>query len=270
MTAVWRTSLVVTTAAVTAAALGGCQRSEAAPPPISAPMLVVNHRPVVDAEVINGDGEAHPVRMLIDTGGTGVVFTPEAAKRTKLAIGKRQRLDDGLYGVASLKALRIGKTRLEISGLDPLVAIETTSDGLRGADGLIGSQVLSRYGRVTLNFPAEQLVLGESDTAPTLGTLVPTTFDNGFFTARITLGNETHRLLVDTGSVTTHIREGVSIRITGTRQGVWGRVVLAPFEVVSDPEELLARGRGLLGGNLLERFTVRINYDRKTLRISTT
>ena len=270
MTAVWRTSLVVTTAAVTAAALGGCQRSEAAPPPISAPMHVVNHRPVVDAEIINAAGDARPVKLLVDTGSAGVVFTRVAARRADLRLGQRHVLRDGSFASVSVKAVRIGRTRLDLSGVDPLVAVAPTTEALEGVDGLIGADVLSRYGRVTLNFPAEQIVLGEPDSAPALGILVPTVYDDNVFVARVTLGSERHRLVVDTGSVTTHIRDRVSIRITGTRQGVWGRLVLAPFDVVSDPTELVAHGRGRLGGSLLERFTLRFDYARKTLRVSTT
>ncbi len=269
MTAVWRTSLVVTTAAVTAAALGGCQRSEAAPPPISAVMHVINNRPVVDAEVIDQDGEAHAMRLLLDTRGVGVTFSPDAARRAKLRLGKRKRNDDGLFGIVDIKAVRIGKTRLELAGAPPVVELETPRDTLDGVDGAIGADVLRRYGRVTLNFAAQRVVLGEPDSQPVLGARVPTRFDNGVFTARITLGSQTHRLVVDTGAVTTHISERVPIRITGTRQGVWGRIVLAPFEVVSDPEFVTA-GDGLLGANLLSRFTVRIDYTLETLRISTT
>lgn len=270
MTAVWRTSLLVTTAAVTAAALGGCQRSEAAPPPITAPMHVVNHRPIVDAEVINDDGEAHELKLLIDTAGTGVALTPTAAHRAKIELGKRQRSPQGLFAAAPIKAIRIGKTRLDLGNIEPLVAIDMDHAGLEGVDGMIGAQVLRRYGRVTLNFPAEQIVLGEPKDAPTLGAIVPTRFDDGMFIARITLGPDTQRLVVDSGAVTTQIRERVPIRITGTRQGVWGRVVLAPFEVVSDPLFAVTAGDGLLGGNLLERFTLRIDYGLETLRISTT
>ncbi len=269
MTAVWRSSLAVTTFAVAAAALGGCQRSEAAPPPIAAPIDVVNHRPIVEADVINTEGEAHLVRLLIATTDAGVVLTPGAAKRAKLALGKRTRTDAGLFAATDLTALRIGKTRLEIGKTEPLIALKTTRDDLKGVDGLIGAQVLRRYGRLTLNFPARQLQLGEPAGTAVLGTLVPTRYDNGVFTARISLGSLTQHLLLDTGSVTTHIRERVPIRMTGTRQGVWGRVVLAPFEVVSDPGFVTA-GDGLLGGNLLERFTLRVDYERATLRISTT
>lgn len=268
MTAVWRTSLVVTTAAVTAA-LSGCQRSEAAPPQINAVMHVVNNRPIVDADVINNDGEAHPMRLLVDTGGTGVSFSPTAAKRAKLELGKRQRREDGLFSFTDLKAVRIGKTRLELGSVEPRVAVDASRDVLEGVDGSIGGDVLARYGRVTLNFPAERIVLGEAATEPPLGALVPTGFADSFFTARVTLGSATHRLVVDTGAVTTQIRERVPIRITGTRQGVWGKIVLAPFEVVSDPD-FVTDGDGLLGANLLARFTVRIDYDRETMRISTT
>ena len=270
MTALWRTSLVVTSAVVTAAVLGGCQRSEAAPPPIHTSMHVVNHRPVIDAEVVNASGDAYRVKMLVDTAGEGVVFTAAAAERASLRLGDRQRLGGGVYATAPVKALRVGSTELAIAGIDPLVAVDANPEGLEGVDGMIGAQVLQRYERVTMNFPAEQIVLGEPPTAPTLGTAVPATFKDGLVTARVTLGRTDHRLLVDSSAVTTHIRADVPIRITGTRQGVWGRVVLTPFEVVSDPEELVEQSRGRLGGNLLERFTLRIDYERETLRISTT
>ncbi|MDP1793848.1 MAG: hypothetical protein Q8K63_06885 [Acidimicrobiales bacterium] len=269
MTAVWRASLIVTTAAVTGAALGGCQRSEAAPPPISAVMHVVNSRPIVDAEVINADGEAHRVRLLVDTTGAGLVFTSGAAKRAKLEVGKRKRRDDGLFSFVDAKAVRVGKTRLELGGAEPLVAIDTDRDVLEGVDGSIGVDVLQRYGRVTMNFPTERIVLGEPDSVPVLGARVPVQFDDGLITGRVTLGSATHRLRVATGAVTTHIRERVSIRVTGTRQGVWGKIVLAPFEVVSDPE-VRTDGDGLLGANLLARYTVRIDFARETFRISTT
>lgn len=267
MTAVWRTSLVVTTAAVTAAALGGCQRSEATPPSISAPLHVVNHRPIVDAEVVSVDGKTHAMRLLIDTAADGVVVTAAFAKRAGLPVGKRVRRGDNVVAVTKLTAVRVGRKRLDLGSVEPQIALETASDDLAGVDGLVGAQVLRRYGRVTINFPAEQLTLGEATTAPVIGALVPATFDNGHVVGRLTLGNATHRLLLDTGSVTSHVRDAVPIRITGTRQGVWGRVVLAPFEAVSDPEEL---GSGIVGGNLLERFTLRFDYTRETLRISTT
>lgn len=267
MTVVWRTSLIVTTAALTAAALSGCQRGDAAPPQISAPMQVVNNRPIVTAEVISGDGEAHTMQMLIDTGGLGVTFTPTAAKRAGLELGKRRRFDDGLFNFVELKAVRIGKTRIELGGVEPRVALDTERDVLAGVDGAIGADVLRQYGRVTLQFPTKRIVLGEAPATPAIGALVPTRYDDGRFIARITLGNATHRLVVDSGAVTTYTIESTAVRITGTRQGVWGKVVLAPFEVVSDPD---FEGDGLLGANLLARFTVRIDFNRRTMRISTT
>jgi hypothetical protein len=232
-------------------------------------MHVVNHRPVVEAAVINEAGEAHDVQLLIDTARQGVLLTAFAAKRAHIGAGKRTRAGSDVVAPAEVRAVRIGKTRLELGSVEPQVVIESESAPLDGVDGLIGADVLSRYGRVTMNFPAEQLVLGEPATAPVLGARVPTGYANGVFTARITLGSESQRLVVDTGAVTTQIRERVPIRITGTRQGVWGPVVLAPFEVVSDPLFVTA-GDGRLGGNLLERFTLRIDYERETLRISTT
>lgn len=267
MTATWRAPLVVATAAMTAAALGGCQRSEAAPPPITAPLLVVNARPLVDAEVIDNDGKAHKVRLLLATQRDGVVFTRAAAKRAQLEFGKRVRRGGDVLNHVEPKAVRIGKTRLDIEGIDTFAVIDTNSADLNGVDGYIGTDVLRRYERVTMSFTANQLVLGDKETTPPLGVRVPTTYDDGRFTARITLGTKTHRLRIDTAAVTSHLREDVPIRITGTRQGVWGRLVVAPFEVVSDPD---FTGAGVLGANLLERYTVRIDYVRETFRISTT
>jgi hypothetical protein len=196
-----------------------------------------------------------------------VMFTAAAARRARLEFGKQERRDGGLFNHVEIKALRIGKTRLPIEGIDPLAAVETDDDALDGVDGLIGIDVLERYGRVTMNFPAQRVVLGDEELTPPLGVRVPTTYDNGRFTARLTLGTAEHRLLVDTAAVATYLRERVPIRITGTRQGVWGRIVIAPFEVVSDPK---FKGTGILGANLLERYTLRINFERETLRISTT
>ncbi len=105
-------------------------------------------------------------RMQIDTGASGIVLTPGAAKALKLepeyhlktgGVGDEGKVDSYLSHVASITIgdVEIADCLVEVLGKSKI-----------GVDGLIGMNVFSRY-LVTLDYPNAQLALDPLPKRPT-------------------------------------------------------------------------------------------------------
>ncbi len=154
---------------VCAVALVGVTEGVAAASPVEAhaaqatvPIVVVKTRSGATAALVRVFIHGRLVPMLIDTGATVSVINVTAARRLHLkTVGKRHRFC-GVTGCAFARRVRVGNWNVD--GTVPLPTVVVSSSPIAGlnahAFGLLGSDVLSRFGSVTINYAAKQLTLG--------------------------------------------------------------------------------------------------------------
>ncbi len=126
------------------------------------PIVVVKTKSGATAALVRVFIHGRLVPMLIDTGATVTVINATAARRLHLrTVGKRHRFC-GVTGCALARRVRVANWN--VNGTVPLPTVVVSSSPIAGlnahAFGLLGSDVLSRFGSVTINYAAKQLTLG--------------------------------------------------------------------------------------------------------------
>jgi predicted aspartyl protease len=160
---------IVVVSLVCAVALVGVTGGVASAEPVQAhtaqatiPIVVVKTRSGATAALVRVYIHGRLVPMLIDTGATVTVINTTAARRLHLkTVGKRHKFC-GVTGCALARRVRV--SNWNVGGVQPLPTVVVSSSPIAGlnrtAFGLLGSDVLSRFGSVTINYAAKQLVLG--------------------------------------------------------------------------------------------------------------
>ncbi len=102
-----------------------------------------------------------PFAFLIDTGASKTLINPTIARRLHLkAVGRPHRFC-GVTGCTMARRVRLSHWRV---GDQPLPSILVTSSPIAGTAGfgfgLLGSDVLSRFGAVTIDYRDRLLTLG--------------------------------------------------------------------------------------------------------------
>jgi predicted aspartyl protease len=126
------------------------------------PIVVVKTRSGATAALVRVFIHGRLIPMLIDTGATVSVINVTAARRLHLkTVGKRHRFC-GVTGCAFARRVRV--SNWNVDGVVPLPTVVASSSPIAGLNahgfGLLGSDVLSRFGSVTINYAAKQLTLG--------------------------------------------------------------------------------------------------------------
>jgi predicted aspartyl protease len=155
-------AILLVTAALLASSAGVAYASRAHVAAASVPIVVVKAKggaTAVFAKVIV-HGRAFP--FLIDTGATVSVVNPALARRLHLkSIGKPRKIC-GVAGCAN-GARRVRLSRWSIAG-QPLPMVIGSVAPISGTDGhafgLLGSDVLSQFGAITIDYQNKVLTLG--------------------------------------------------------------------------------------------------------------
>jgi predicted aspartyl protease len=126
------------------------------------PIVVVKTRSGATAALVRVFIHGRLIPMLIDTGATVSVINQTAARHLHLkTVGKRHRFC-GVTGCALASRVRV--SNWNVDGVVPLPTVVVSSSPIAGLNskgfGLLGSDVLSRFGSVTINYAAKQLTLG--------------------------------------------------------------------------------------------------------------
>jgi predicted aspartyl protease len=102
-----------------------------------------------------------PFAFLIDTGASTTLVNPTIARRLHLKTVGRRHTFCGVTGCATARRVRL--SRWNISGV-PLPSVVASSAPIVGTGGfgfgLLGSDVLSQFGAVTINYRAKTMTLG--------------------------------------------------------------------------------------------------------------
>ncbi|HUA03452.1 MAG TPA: retroviral-like aspartic protease family protein [Solirubrobacteraceae bacterium] len=126
------------------------------------PIVVVKTRSGATAALVRVYIHGRLIPMLIDTGATVTVINQTAARHLHLkTVGKRHRFC-GVTGCALASHVRV--SNWNVNGTVPLPTVVVSSSPIAGLNahgfGLLGSDVLSRFGSVTINYAAKTLTLG--------------------------------------------------------------------------------------------------------------
>jgi predicted aspartyl protease len=126
------------------------------------PIVVVKTRSGATAVLVRVFIHGRLIPMLIDTGATVSVINVTAARHLHLrTVGKRHRFC-GVTGCAFARRVRV--SNWNIDGVVPLPTVVVSSSPIAGLNahgfGLLGSDVLSQFGSVTINYAAKTLTLG--------------------------------------------------------------------------------------------------------------
>ena len=160
---------IVVVSLVCAVALVGVTGGVASAMPVRAhtaqatiPIVVVKTRSGATAALVRVYIHGRLVPMLIDTGATVTVINTTAARRLHLkTVGKRHKFC-GVTGCALARRVRV--SNWNVGGVVPLPTVVVSSSPIAGLNahpfGLLGSDVLSRFGSVTIDYAAKELVLG--------------------------------------------------------------------------------------------------------------
>jgi len=126
------------------------------------PIVVVKTKSGATAALVRVFIHGRLIPMLIDTGATVTVINQTAARHLHLkTVGRRHRFC-GVTGCALARRVRV--SNWNVDGVVPLPTVVVSSSPIAGLNahgfGLLGSDVLSRFGSVTINYAAKQLTLG--------------------------------------------------------------------------------------------------------------
>ena len=158
---------IVVVSLVSAVALAGVTGGVAAASPPKAhtaqtvPLVVVKSKDGSTAALVRVFIRGHLVPMLVDTGATVTVINRTAARHLHLkTVGKPHRFC-GVTGCAMARRVRV--SNWNVGGV-PLPNVVVSSAPIAGLNahgfGLLGSDVLSRFGSVTIDYQDKELILG--------------------------------------------------------------------------------------------------------------
>jgi predicted aspartyl protease len=126
------------------------------------PIVVVHTKSGATAALVRVYIHGRLVPMLIDTGATVSVINSTAARALHLrTVGKRHRFC-GVTGCALARRVRV--SNWNVGGVEPLPTVVVSSAPIAGLNahpfGLLGSDVLSRFGSITIDYAGKELILG--------------------------------------------------------------------------------------------------------------
>lgn len=251
---------------------------------------------------VAGEG---PFRFTLDTGASQSLVDRRLARDVDAPIVARGRPVVGVAGaaradVARLERWRVGSVRLPSVRVAVVPLRAATGTGARPSRGLLGSDVLRRFGLVTVDYANGRLVLGRDQPIDRSRwrsvdlRVVRGLGGSTLIFANVAIGGETVPFAVDTGASRSAIEAGLAARsgleVRAREQtvvGIGGVVSADVVEVrrwnvagVRLPRSLAAaidfpdappgapfpRLRGLLGSDVLRQFgAIAIDFDEGLL-----
>lgn len=116
-----------------------------------------NETAVLVPVYIRGKG---PFPFLVDTGATQSLISPKLVRRLHIRVVGRSDDVTGIGGKATAKSIAVDDWRAGRVVLPRQKIVTLDTKGVAGRGGLLGSDVLSEFGKVLVDYKREKLVFG--------------------------------------------------------------------------------------------------------------
>ncbi len=203
-------------------------RAQRAPDSVTVPLIVEGNRPYVLVTFQRPDGSTRVARMLLDTGGGGLLLTDPLARDLGVALGPTTREEGQTFAsVTSPVIARLGPVSLQLNphriavmvGRDNVLPSTTAGN----AEGMLPGHVLAQY-QVVFDYPARTFTLAAPGTLTPRGTPLPMRVGNtsGFPRTEWEVDGTKYAMLLDSGASFTMVSE-VVLKAWGQRHPAWPR-----------------------------------------------
>jgi hypothetical protein len=271
---------------------------------VTVAMSVEGNAPIVTLTLKREDGGSRTARFLYDSGGGAIILNEDLARDIGLKAEGPVISEEGQrYREVNVPAAWVGGMPIDLKGSKAFMHLGAASFTNRDTvDGMLPGKALEEY-QVVLDYPRQELSLGEPGTLPHRGERLaaPYVASSGHPRVEVRIGDKTFGFLLDTGTQLTLLREDLLQKWSGDNPK-WPRsrgavgpanvdgaaddalllriplVKIGSFSVVqvaavSRPNEMYSATKfetpaaivGALGGNVLSRFRVEIDYPDKLL-----
>ncbi|MCK7624409.1 retroviral-like aspartic protease family protein [Streptomyces sp. RS10V-4] len=115
---------------------------------------------------IRGEG---PFRFVLDTGASSSAVDEDVARKLKLPRTGRRQPISGVTGTEEVPVVELRRWAAGKTDLNPTEAIVIGMKSTHGSpriQGLLGSDVLSRFGHITVDYSGKALLLPSSRRSP--------------------------------------------------------------------------------------------------------
>ena len=271
---------------------------------VTVPMSVEGNVPIVTLTFKRPDGSSRLARFVFDSGGGAVILDEQLAADLGLRPHGDTIWDQGKsYRAVDVPAAFVGGMPVVLRNTKAFVHVGASSfTNSVKVEGLLPGKALELY-QIVLDYPKQQLSIGDPGSISHRGEklLCPYIASSGHPRVDVEFGSETYGFLLDTGTQLTLIRDDM-IRRLSEEHVDWssstgavgaanvngasddallvriptihlGSLTVSHVAAVSRPNEVYSATAyetpapiiGALGGNVLSRFRVEIDYPDQLL-----
>lgn len=192
------------------------------------PLIVERNRPFIEVTFRRADGSARKARMLLDTGGGGLLLTEPLARDLGLVLGEKSKEEGKEFAsVKNTPTVMIAEMPLSLNPDRVAVIIGTDNvlpDTSAGhAEGMIPGHVLSRY-HVVFDYPAASFTIARPGLLTPRGipSAMPVGSPSGFPRTEIEVDGKSYGMLLDTGASFTMVSDAL-LKALGAAHSDWPR-----------------------------------------------
>jgi hypothetical protein len=270
---------------------------------VTVPMSVEGNAPIITLSFKRPDGSIRSARFLFDSGGGAIILAEALAKDIGLKSKGTVLSDNGQqYQEVDLPAVLLGEMSIDLQTSKAFVHLGASSfiENRVNVDGMLPGKALEHY-QIVLDYPQHRFSVGGAGTFPHQGEKLPCPYVASSGHPRVDVGIDgiKYGFLLDTGTQVTLMREDL-LKQWANEHPDWPRSIGAagPANEGADPDDdfLLRIPRfelgsftanhvavasrpnetysattydtpaaivGALGGNVLSRFRVEIDYPEQ-------
>jgi hypothetical protein len=270
---------------------------------VTVPMSVEGNAPIITLSFKRPDGSIRSARFLFDSGGGAIILAEALAKDIGLKSKGTVLSDDGQqYQEVDLPTVLLGEMSIDLQTSKAFVHLGASSfiENRVNVDGMLPGKALEHY-QIVLDYPQHRFSVGGAGTFPHQGEKLPCPYVASSGHPRVDVGIDgiKYGFLLDTGTQVTLMREDL-LKQWANEHPDWPRSIGAagPANEGADPDDdfLLRIPRfelgsftanhvavasrpnetysattydtpaaivGALGGNVLSRFRVEIDYPEQ-------
>jgi hypothetical protein len=271
---------------------------------VTVPLAVEGNAPIVTLSFERPGGGLRDARFIFDTGGGAIILDEGLATDLGLRPQGADVSEDGQrYRAVEVPTTFVGGMPVDLGTSKAFVHLGATSfDNRETVEGLLPGKALEHY-QVILDYPQQLLSVGEAGTLPHRGEKIACPYipSSGHPRVEVVIDGGSYGFLLDTGTKLTLVREQL-LQMWSKQHLNWPRSTgaVGPANVAGAPDDALllripafqlgslkvnhvatasrpndtysptsyetpAAVVGALGGNVLSRFRVEIDYPEQLL-----